>query len=540
MKNKILIIIMLSLLVLSTVQASQGLAEDLPSYFSWTDYKNIDYSTSIKDMGGIWGCEAFAIVAAMEAIAQIRLGFPFECDLSEAHLLFCSNLWNLNSGIEEGLNYAMTHGVPDEGCWPWPKKKGDYPHQNNWSNWEDRVMKITGWDWIDNDIDSIKEALITYGPVIAHMETYRDFLFYQGGVYSYKWGKNLEGSHWITIFGYKDDADVRGGGYWIAKNSYGKDWGENGWLNIKYGECGVEKHAIYIENIAGVLPIKIIDYENENGPWDGSKEYPYNKIQDGINNSYNSYSIYIKNGVYVENIYVDKTLKIIGEEKNTTIINGNNTKNVIYVNSENVTIMDITIENSGNNTFDSGIFVRKDNANFNLINTEIKNTNIGLYLSWSNNNKVLDNKICNSTDGIYLWNSYNNMIKNNFIYNCTDTGIKGDSSQSMIYSNTIIGCNIGIKMEGKSNRNFIFENFIKNNLIGIRFKNSRRNLIIRNNLIKNEKQIEIINSYDNHWFRNHWSDWKIFIPRPIKCYFRDSKIPLIRFDMFPSMSENSI
>ena len=61
---------------------------------------------------------------------------------------------------------------------------------------------------------------------------YDDFFDYAGGVYRHTWGQYL-GGHCVALFGY----DAEG---WLCKNSWGPEWGEDGWFRIGFGECGMD------------------------------------------------------------------------------------------------------------------------------------------------------------------------------------------------------------------------------------------------------------------------------------------------------------
>jgi len=93
----------------------------------------------------------------------------------------------------------------------------------------------------------------------------------------------------------------------------------------------------------------------------------YITIQEAINASPENYTIFIRSGVYKENIVINKTVIIIGEDKNTTIIDGNGTGDVIYISKDGrANISGLTIKNSGNKgspTNDAGIDIRSDNNN---------------------------------------------------------------------------------------------------------------------------------------------------------------------------------
>lgn len=203
--------------------------QELPSSFNWCNINGIDYSTSIKNQAPCPSCEAYALVASLETIVQYKVGYPFDCDLSEMHLFFCSGGtcdWGVD--IKKSMTQLQEVGVPDEGCYPDPGRPWDSPSDDVILGWENRTVKIENWGWVYTDIESIKNALINYGPLVICMIVRSDFQSYSGGIYRNLWGKR-EGGHVITIFGYDDDQQC-----WLIKNSWGKGWGEEGWIRVSY------------------------------------------------------------------------------------------------------------------------------------------------------------------------------------------------------------------------------------------------------------------------------------------------------------------
>ena len=79
-----------------------------------------------------------------------------------------------------------------------------------------------------------KQALAANGPVIAGMRVYEDFYYYRSGTYRQAAGR-YRGLHAVAVVGYDDAAR-----HWIVKNSWGGGWGEGGFINIGYGECGID------------------------------------------------------------------------------------------------------------------------------------------------------------------------------------------------------------------------------------------------------------------------------------------------------------
>ena len=200
-----------------------------PPSFSYTDINSTDFTTEVKNQGPSPTCEAYGLCAAAETMIQYIVGYPFSCDLSEAHLFFYSGgttMWGVD--LNDAAEYFKTHGVPDEGCFPDPHRPYNFPFESI-AGWENRSVRITEWGWVDNDIDSIKHALITHGPLVICQLTRKDLDTYSGGVYMPTLSSKIQRGHVVTIMGYNDTDRC-----WIVKNSAGTKFGEDGYFRISY------------------------------------------------------------------------------------------------------------------------------------------------------------------------------------------------------------------------------------------------------------------------------------------------------------------
>ena len=107
-----------------------------------------------------------------------------------------------------------------------------------------------------------------------------------------------------------------------------------------------------------VLPKFYVDDDyNETTP--GWQVDHFNRIQDVIDlpNCTNGDRIIVYEGVYYENLVINKSLDIFGEDSENTIIDGNKSGSVITVNCNNVDISTFTIRNSGLNDTDAGVVI---------------------------------------------------------------------------------------------------------------------------------------------------------------------------------------
>lgn len=260
----------------------------------------------------------------------------------------------------------------------------------------------------------------------------------------------------------------------------------------------------------------------------------YQTIQEAINAAIPGATIVIPAGLYQESIVVNKTLRIFGEDKFTTILQANAT-DVIKVVASNVYISGFTIRNGNrsiqvnapystitdNIIINNSIGIRLDRSSYSVVsnNTLINNTRAAIgsgifLLNRSNNNLLVNNKILDSGEGIYILNSDNNTITGNWLINNSKTGIclmKGtQSSNYNVVRNNIIqgGATFGIDL-WSVNLNKIINNTLMDNGLGLILSYSSNNTIYHNNLIANSKQVYSVGSqnvWDNGFEGNYWSD----------------------------------
>jgi len=213
----------------------------LPDAFDWRDVEGLNYITPIKNQASCGSCVAFGAIAALEAVVQIESGVIFDCDLSESQLFFCGG-GTCGGGWwpDAAADFILSVGVVDELCFPYEPQDLDCAELQ--SNWKTRTLSVehTG---STRENQNIKDALLTYGPLLTTFYVYEDFSSYSSGIYEHVWGK-LVGGHAVAIVGYNDDP-----GYWICKNSWGKGWGESGFFNIKYRSCNIDSKVYYFDEV---------------------------------------------------------------------------------------------------------------------------------------------------------------------------------------------------------------------------------------------------------------------------------------------------
>ena len=170
----------------------------------------------------------------------------------------------------------------------------------------------------------------------------------------------------------------------------------------------------------------------------------YSSIQKAVDSASKNDIIFVNNGTYFENIEINESISLIGEDKNTTIIEGNGSGIVINILADNVKISGFTIRNGGPASSDSsnaGIVIR---SNYNTISdcNISSNENYGLYIYSSpetTNNLIKNNTFSYNKYGIYTSYAKSSNISSNIFTNNTDYGIYLSSrSDDNIISNNII------------------------------------------------------------------------------------------------------
>ena len=149
----------------------------------------------------------------------------------------------------------------------------------------------------------------------------------------------------------------------------------------------------------------------------GTEEYT--SIQEAINNAEEGYTVYVYKGTYYENLVIDKKVNLVGEDKENTIIDGQEKSDVIRILSDNVNVTGFTIQNAGFYLYNDGIDI--DSCNNKIANNIIKRCRCGIALElWANNCDIFQNNIEENSFGVMIYSikSNNNIIyENNFIRN---------------------------------------------------------------------------------------------------------------------------
>ena len=200
-----------------------------------------------------------------------------------------------------------------------------------------------------------------------------------------------------------------------------------------------------------------------------SKSYP--TIQEAINapETLEGHKIYVEAGVYHEHVTVNKSLSLIGEDRSSTIIDGDGMGKVVYVTVDNVEVRGFTIQ--------SGTF--------------------GLWLHHSQNSRIIGNTLQHGSYGLRLYYSKNSEVIDNYIRGYTWFGVEIESSgNSTLRGNIMVENKYSFGVDGLSLSDFINDIDESNPVNGkpVRYLINQHNIRIDSSTFQEIGYLGIVNS----------------------------------------------
>ncbi|KAF9619251.1 hypothetical protein IFM89_005805 [Coptis chinensis] len=241
---------------LSMPLRSSRIVHKIPSSIDWRTKGAV---TSVKNQASCGASWAFSAIGAIEGIHKIATGSLVS--LSEQELLDCEKSYS--SGCSGGLmDTAFQWAIESHGI----GTKEDYPYQagertcnmkvifvsdttalHKFCLLKRSIITIDGYTSVPrNDEEQLLHAIASQ-PVSAGISaSERAFQFYSKGIFSGSCSSSLD--HAVLIVGYSSENRTD---YLILKNSWGRNWGLNGYMHIQRnsgnqeGVCGINILASY-------------------------------------------------------------------------------------------------------------------------------------------------------------------------------------------------------------------------------------------------------------------------------------------------------
>jgi len=250
----------------------------------------------------------------------------------------------------------------------------------------------------------------------------------------------------------------------------------------------------------------------------GSGEGNYSKIQDAIDNASDGDIVFVYNdsSPYFEHIVINKQIDLIGEDRETTIIDGYREGTVITINGLNITLCGFTVCNS---SLQNHVGIRIMSENVTLHNNIIEHNRYGIKFESANHVQIYGNNIINNgLSGVLLHDSWYNEIFNNYFkgnwIGYEQNIFEGlDNYYNTVSQNTFFDNTNSICLTASTD-NIISDNNISNsNVYGIKLAaDCHNNTLFHNQFSGNGQNAYDFNPY-NRWDNgypcggNFWDDY---------------------------------
>jgi len=227
---------------------------DLPTNIDWREEGIV---TPVKDQGSCGSCWAFSTTGSTEG--QHALSTGTLVSLSEQQLVSCAgvrngytNLGCMGGVMDRAFNYIIdVGGIESEDDYPYVSGDGSNPS----CLFDESLIAATLSNWVDvtpGDEAALQEAVATVGPVsVAIDASLASFHSYGGvGVYYDASCSSVTLDHGVLVVGYGVDTEdsILPREYWLVKNSWNSDWGDNGYIKMarnRDNNCGIATQPSY-------------------------------------------------------------------------------------------------------------------------------------------------------------------------------------------------------------------------------------------------------------------------------------------------------
>jgi len=216
---------------------------DIASLPASVDWRTKGYVTPVKNQGQCGSCWAFSAVATMEGAHFNKTGELVS--LSEQNLVDCVKQdYGCGGGLPiDGINYVIKNGgIDTEKSYKYTARDGNCHFKKSKIGATFKSAKALP----SQNEKALQMAVATIGPISVGIDAaHNSFQLYKDGVYNERHCSTTQLDHGVTVVGYGTED---GKDYYLVKNSWGKSWGEKGYIKMRrnyHNQCGISTMACY-------------------------------------------------------------------------------------------------------------------------------------------------------------------------------------------------------------------------------------------------------------------------------------------------------
>lgn len=198
----------------------------------------------------------------------------------------------------------------------------------------------------------------------------------------------------------------------------------------------------------------------------------WSSLSDALAESDDYDTLFLFNGTYTESISIQQPCTLQGEDKSTTLIDGQGEGTVLSIETDGTTIKGLTFTNSGDDRDDAGLLIQPPNI-------------------WNSQPILIQDCVfSDNQNGIYL-----------------TTKLPIFSAEISVKNNLVENNQNGIYIKNSKSPLLVSGNLIQNNEVGISFKHVNKALIQNNDFIDNDRHCKIIDMQKSIFTANYWDNW---------------------------------